>query len=86
MLDVMFDADIADRADANPAPQPAAGITFANLGPHQCYWPLETPQERGPWPRGSHAGPHRHTSFGSVGSPRPSFRIMDALVQVIVEK
>jgi len=26
MLDIMFDADIADRADANPAPQPSAGI------------------------------------------------------------
>jgi hypothetical protein len=32
MLDVMF--DIADRADANPALQPPAGIAFANLGPH----------------------------------------------------
>ena len=63
MLDVMFDAD--NRADANPAPQPPAGIAFANLGPHQCHWPLETPQV--------------------VGSPRPSLRIMDALVQVIVE-
>ena len=81
MLDIMFDADIADRADANPAPQPPAGIAFANLGPHECHWPLETPQERGPWPRGT----HRHASFGSVGSPRPSLRIMDALVQVIVE-
>jgi len=26
MLDVMFDADIADRDDVNPAPQPHAGI------------------------------------------------------------
>jgi len=84
MLDVMFDADIADRADVNPAPQPLAGIAFANLGPHQCRWPLETPQERGPWPRGTPLLP-RHASFGSVGSPRPSLRIMDALVQVIVE-
>jgi hypothetical protein len=49
MLDVMFDADIVDRDDVNPAPQPNAGIAFANLGPHQCRWPLETPQERGPW-------------------------------------
>jgi len=85
MLDVMFDADIADRADANPAPQPPAGIAFANLGPHQCHWPLETPQERGPWRRGTLPHPTAHASFGSVGSPRPSLRIMDALVQVIVE-
>ena len=63
MLDVMFDADIADRADANPAPQPRAGIAFANLGPHQCRWPLETPQERGPWPRGTHAPPPREFRF-----------------------
>ena len=29
--------------------------------------------------------PRRHASFGSVGSPQPSLRIMDALVQVIAE-
>jgi len=32
MLDVMFDADIADRADANPAPQPLAGLHSQTSG------------------------------------------------------
>ena len=75
------DANIPDRADAESRGATACRDCIREPRAASVATGRETPQERGPWPRGStHAPPPREFRF--CGS---SLRIMDAPVQVIVE-